>query len=82
MREDIPEDYLPVIGEELFSKFKIGDLVRYCADDLVKVKTGVVLDMYSIPLSSRMFPHALIYVFGEDKSEEVLLGNLTFVDKV
>lgn len=73
---------LPVIGENLLDIFGKGDLVKYCADDMVKIKTGIILDVYNIALSERKFPHAEIYVMGEDKTETVLLGNLTMLSKV
>ena len=73
---------LPIIGEDLFNRFQKGDLVKYCAEDMVRVKKGIILDVYSVTLSERKFPHADIYVMGEDKTETVLLGNLTIVSKV
>lgn len=78
----IDNDDLPVIGEYLLFEFNKGDLVQYCADDMVRVKKGIILDIYNIALSERKFPHADIYVMGEDKTETVLLGNLTIVSKV
>lgn len=73
---------LPVIGENLLKIFGKGDLVKYCANDMVKIKTGIILKIYNIALSERMFPHADIYVMGENKTETILLGNLTMVSKV
>jgi len=73
---------LPVIGEDLLNVYKIGDLVKYCGDDLLKIKTGIILNIYTIALSERMFPHADVYVLGEDRQESVLLGNLTILSKV
>ena len=73
---------LPIIGEDLLSLYKAGDLVKYCGDDLVEIKTGIILDIYNVALSERMFPHADVYVFGENKAERVLLGNLTILSKV
>ncbi len=78
----INPDDLPVIGEYLLSQFNQGDLVQYCADDMVRIKKGIILDVYNIPLSERKFPHADVYVMGEDKTETVLLGNLTIISKV
>ena len=78
----INNDDLPVIGEYLLSQFEQGDLVQYCAEDMVKIKKGIILDVYSLALSERKFPHADIYVMGEDKTETVLLGNLTIISKV
>jgi hypothetical protein len=73
---------LPVIGEELLKRFSVGDLVQYCADNLIEIKTGIILDIYNLPLSEREFPHAYVYVMGEDEREQVLLGNLTILSKV
>tara|TARA_R110002167_G_scaffold216091_1_gene420920 strand:+ start:437 stop:679 length:243 start_codon:yes stop_codon:yes gene_type:complete len=73
---------LPVIGEELLKRFSVGDLVQYCADNLVEIKTGIILDIYNLPLSEREFPHAYVYVMGRDEREQVLLGNLTILSKV
>ena len=78
----INNDDLPVIGEHLLSQFEQGDLVQYCADDMVRIKKGIILDLYSLTLSERKFPHADVYVMGEDKTETVLLGNLTIISKV
>lgn len=78
----IDNDDLPVIGEYLLYEFNVGDLVQYCADDMVRIKKGIILDLYNIALSERKFPHAEIYVMGEDKTETVLLGNLTIISKV
>jgi hypothetical protein len=72
----------PIIGEDLLNRFSAGDLVRYCAEDMIRIKTGIILDTYTIPLSERRFPHADVYVMGEDITEIVLLGNLTIVSKV
>jgi len=73
---------LPIIGEDLLNRYKIGDLVKFCAEDMVKIKTGIILETYTIPLSERRFPHADVYVMGEDKTEIVLLGNLTIISKI
>ena len=73
---------LPVIVEELLDDYSVGDIVRYCADDLIEMKTGIILDIYNRTLSERRFPHANIYVMGENIREEVLLGNLTILSKV
>jgi len=78
----INNDDLPVIGEYLLSQFEQGDLVQYCADDMVRIKKGIILDLYNLTLSERKFPHADVYVMGEDKTETVLLGNLTIISKV
>ena len=73
---------LPIIGEELLVRYCVGDLVKYCGDNLIEIKTGIILDIYNIALSERKFPHADVYVMGEDKTECVLLGNLTILSKV
>jgi len=73
---------MPIIGEDLLNRFDAGDLVKYCAEDMVRVKTGIILDTYTITLSERRFPHADIYVIGEGRTETVLLGNLTIISKV
>jgi len=73
---------LPIIGEDLLGVFKEGDVVRFCAEDMIKIKKGIILDVYNIILSERKFPHADVYVMGEDRTETVLLGNLTIVSKV
>ena len=78
----INNNELPVIGEYLIDEFDQGDLVQYCADDMVRIKKGIILDIYNIALSERKFPHAEVYVMGEDKTETVLLGNLTIISKV
>jgi hypothetical protein len=78
----IHNDDLPIIGEYLIDEFNQGDLVQYCADDMVRIKKGIILDIYNIALSERKFPHAEVYVMGEDKTETVLLGNLTIISKV
>ncbi|HBY67128.1 MAG TPA: hypothetical protein DEG69_04805 [Flavobacteriaceae bacterium] len=62
--------------------FGKGDLVKFCAEDMVKIKTGIILDVYNIALSERRFPHADVYVMGENRTETVLLGNLTMLSKV
>ena len=73
---------LPIIGENLLNMFGKGDLVKFCAEDMVKIKTGIILDVYNIALSERRFPHADVYVMGENRTETVLLGNLTMLSKV
>ena len=75
-------DELPIIGEDLLTYFQVGDLVKYCAEDMVEIKTGIILEMYTLPLSMRRFPHATVYVMGLDKREEVLLGNLTILSRI
>ena len=76
------QDELPVIGEELLDYFSVGDIVKYCGDDLLEIKKGIILNIYNMPLSERMFPHATVYVMGHDTREEILLGNLTILSKV
>ena len=73
---------LPIIGENLLQLYNVGDLVKYCGDDLVQVKTAIILDIYNLALSERMFAHATVYVIGENVHERVLLGNLTILSKV
>jgi|TARA_B100000497_G_C7291967_1_gene200044 hypothetical protein len=75
-------DELPLIGEDLLERYSVGDLVEFCAEDMVKIKTGIILDIYTVALSERRFPHASVYVMGYDKTETVLLGNLTIISKV
>ena len=65
--------------------YKVGDIVRFCGDDFgdsVEIKTGIILNIFVISLSEREFPHAHIYVLGDDKRELVLLGNLILLYKV
>tara|TARA_R110002124_G_scaffold89937_7_gene229774 strand:+ start:4999 stop:5247 length:249 start_codon:yes stop_codon:yes gene_type:complete len=76
------QDELPIIGEELLEYYAIGDLVKFCGDDLLEIKQGIILDIYNLPLSERMFPHATVYVMGHDTREQILLGNLTILSKV
>ncbi len=73
---------LPIIGEDLLNRYRVGDLVKFCAENMVAVKTGIILDIYNVPLSERRFPHADVYVIGDDKTECILLGNLTIISKV
>ncbi len=75
-------DKLPIIGEGLLDRYSIGDLVKFCAEDMVQVKTGIILDIYTVPLSERRFPCGDVYVMGDDKTETILLGNLTIISKV
>lgn len=75
-------DDLPIIGEALLERYSIGDLVKFCAEDMVKIKTGIILDIYNVALSERRFPHANVYIMGDDRTETVLLGNLTIISKV
>jgi|TARA_R100001129_G_scaffold43772_1_gene30002 hypothetical protein len=73
---------LPVIGEALIDRYSVGDLVKFCAEDMVRMKTGIILDIYTVALSERKFPHADVYVMGDGNTESVLLGNLTIISKV
>jgi hypothetical protein len=73
---------LPIIGEGLLDNYSVGDLVKFCGDNMIEIKTGIILDIYTIALSERKFPHADVYIMGEDKTECVLLGNLTILSKV
>jgi len=70
---------LPIIGEGLLDNYSVGDLVKFCGDNMIEIKTGIILDIYTIALSERKFPHADVYIMGEDKTECVLLGNLTIL---
>jgi len=76
------QDELPVIGEELLDCYEVGDLVKFCGDSMLEIKHGIILDIYNLPLSERMFPHATVYVMGYDRREQILLGNLTILSKV
>jgi hypothetical protein len=74
-----------VVGEKFLELYKIGDIVKFCGDDFgdsLELKTGIILNIFVITLSGREFPHAKIYVLGDDKRELVLLGNLTLLYKV
>ena len=65
--------------------YKIGDIVRYCGDDFdecIELKTGIILDIYDMPLFDGDFPYANVYVMGYDRQETVMLGNLTILYKV
>jgi len=65
--------------------YKIGDIVRYCGDDFdncIELKTGIILDIYKMPLIDTDFPYANVYVMGHDRQETVMLGNLTILYKV
>ena len=64
-------DELPIIGEDLLNRYSVGDLVKFCAEDMVKMKTGIILDIYNIALSERRFPHANVYIMGDDIPETV-----------
>ncbi len=73
-------------AEDIFINcYQVGDIVRYCGDDFddcVEVKTGIILDIYSMQLFDGNFPYANVYVMGYDKQESVMLGNLTILYKV
>lgn len=73
-------------AEDIFINcYRVGDIVRYCGDDFddcVEVKTGIILDIYSMQLFDGNFPYANVYVMGYDKQESVMLGNLTILYKV
>lgn len=75
---DIDPDRLPIIGENLMKRFSVGFLVRW-VHDLRYEKMGIVLEVYTERMSNRLFPHAKVYVMGEDKHEEILLSSLTIV---
>ena len=65
---------LPVIGEELITRFSSGDLVSWT--EMIQDKTGIVLDIFMLESGSREFPCAKVYIMGEDKHTTVLLANL------
>jgi hypothetical protein len=65
---------LPVIGEELISRFSDGELVTWT--EMIHDKTGIILEIFMLESGSREFPCAKVYVMGEDKRTEVLLTNL------
>jgi hypothetical protein len=71
---------LPVIGEELLSKFAIGDLVGW--KKLVEDKTGIVLKIFTKESGDREFPCANVYIMGEDQRIDILLTNLTNLSRV
>ena len=71
---------LPIIGKELISRYSDGDLVMWI-HDLKTEKTGIILEVYNQKLANRLFPHAKIYVMGEEKHEEILLSSLTNISK-
>ena len=75
---DIDPDRLPIIGEELMNQFSVGSLVRWI-HDLRHEKVGIILEVYTERLSNRLFPHAKIYVMGDDTHEQVLLSSLTII---
>lgn len=71
---------LPVIGGELFDKFKVGDLVNW--KKLVEDKTGIILRIFTKESGDREFPCAHVYIMGEDKRIDILLTNLTNLSRV
>ena len=76
-----------IVGREFMDHFDVGDIVRFCGDsfdDCVEIKTGIILDIFSISLidGNFNFPHAKVYVMGYDASELVMLANLTLLYKV
>lgn len=75
---DIDPDRLPIIGEDLIGEFDVGSIVRWI-HDLRHEKVGIVLEIYTQRMANRLFPHAKIYVMGEDRHEEVLLSSLTII---
>jgi len=77
---DPDTEALPIIGEELIGRYSSGDLVIWI-HDLKTEKTGIILEIYNQRLANRLFPHAKIYVMGEEKHEEVLLSSLTNISK-
>jgi len=77
---DYNADKFPVIGEELLSEYDCGDLVMWI-HDLKTEKTGIVLEVYTEKLASRLFPYAKVYVMGDDSHEEILLSSLRNISK-
>ena len=75
---DIDPDRLPIIGENLMEEFDIGSIVRW-VHDLRHEKIGIILEIYTQRMANRLFPHAKVYVMGEDRLEEVLLAILTII---
>ena len=74
-----------IIEEEFISQYNIGDIVRYCGDDFddcIELRTGIILNIYYMPLFDGDFHYADVYVMGHDKQESVMLGNLTILYKV
>jgi len=67
---------LPVIGEELLNRFKVGDLVVWI-HDLKTQRTGIILEIGSEQYGNRKFPSAKIYVLGVEKHQTILLSSLT-----
>ena len=65
---------LPVIGEELMSRFSTGDLVSWT--NMARNKRGIILDMFMLESGNREFPCAKVYVMGADVREDILLTNL------
>ena len=77
---DVDPDRLPIIVEDLLGKFQIGDLVRWVHDLRIE-KAGIILEVDIKKMANRMFPHAKIYIMGEDKHEDILLSSLTKISK-
>ena len=65
---------LPVIGEELMTKFSHGELVSWT--EMIYDKTGIILEIFMLESGSREFPCAKVYIMGEDRRTDVLLTNL------
>ena len=71
---------LPIIGEELVSRFSPGELVSWT--EMIHDKTGIVLDVFMLESGNREFPCAKVYVMGEDIRTEILLSNLINLSRV
>lgn len=67
---------IPIIGEELFERFKVGDLVLWI-HDLKTERTGIILELGTEQYGNRKFPSAKVYVMGFEKSQTILLASLT-----
>lgn len=66
---------VPIIGEELFDRFKIGDLVMWF-HDLHTEKTGIILEISTEQYGNRKFPSAKVYPMGSEKHQTLLLASL------
>ena len=65
---------LPVIGEELISRFSHGELVSWT--EMIHDKTGIILNVFMLESGNREFPCATVYIMGEDRRTDILLTNL------
>ena len=65
---------LPTIGEELIACFSNGELVSWT--EMIHDKTGIILEIFMLESGGREFPCAKVYIMGEDRRADVLLGKL------